>query len=106
MQRVLPFFSKLVSEWMVMEERISVVDSEIQRLEEQLLLLKAEKATLADRLSIKVEEMEKTSHEIEDSRDQLVNSHMCLGEPHRISTIMQTYFSRVIALAEDVKLLD
>ena len=91
---------------MVMEERFSVVDSEIQCLEEQLSSLKAEKAIIADRLSQKVEEMEKTSHEIEDSSDQLVNSHMCLGEPNRIFTIMQTYFSRVIALAKDVKLLD
>ncbi|XP_070668971.1 uncharacterized protein [Malus domestica] len=59
-----------------MEARITVVDSEIQSLEEQLSLLKAEKMTLSNQLSQK---------------------------PDRIFAIMQTYFSRIVALAEDVK---
>ncbi|KAM2927936.1 hypothetical protein COP2_035240 [Malus domestica] len=90
----------------MMEERITIVDYEIQHLEEQLSSLKAEKVTLTNHLSQKVEEMEKTSQEIEDSENQLVNSNMYLGEPGRIFTIIQTYFSRIVALAEDVKLLD
>ncbi|KAM0970943.1 hypothetical protein ACFX15_018354 [Malus domestica] len=90
----------------MMDERIAVVDYEIQRLKEQLSLLKAERVTLTNNFSQKVEEMEKTSQEIEDFENQLVNSNMYLGEPGRIFTIMQTYFSRVVALAADVKLLD
>ncbi|KAB2608852.1 hypothetical protein D8674_012020 [Pyrus ussuriensis x Pyrus communis] len=45
----------------LMEERIAMVDFEIQHLEEQLSLLRAEKVTLTNRLSQKVEEMEKIS---------------------------------------------
>ncbi|KAM0975931.1 hypothetical protein EV1_018672 [Malus domestica] len=97
---------QLVEEGSMMDERIAVVDYEIQRLKEPLSLLKAERVTLTNNFSQKVEEMEKTSQEIEDFENQLVNSNMYLGEPGRIFTIMQTYFSRVVALAEDVKLLD
>ncbi|KAB2631169.1 hypothetical protein D8674_008688 [Pyrus ussuriensis x Pyrus communis] len=59
---------QLVEEGSVMEERIAVVDSEIQRLEEQLSSLKAEKVTFTNHLSQKVEEMEKISQEVEDSK--------------------------------------
>ncbi|KAM2116883.1 hypothetical protein TB2_009203 [Malus domestica] len=88
-----------------MEARITVVGFEIQSLEEQLSLLKAEKMTLTNQLSQKVEEMEKAFQEVEDSENQLVNSNMYLGEPCRIFVVMQTYFYRIVALAEDVKLL-
>ncbi|KAM1328592.1 hypothetical protein ACFX2I_012596 [Malus domestica] len=64
-----------MEEGLVMEERIVVVDSEIQLLEEQLSSLKAEKVALANHLSQKVEEMEKISQEVEDSKTQLVNSN-------------------------------
>lgn len=96
----------LVGKGSGMKERIAVVDAEIQLLEEQLFSLKAEKVALTDRISKKVEEMEKTSQKVEDSKSQLVNSNTYLGELNRIFTTMQTYFSRVVALAEDVKLLD
>lgn len=98
-------FQQLVEKRSVMEERITVVDSEIQHLEERLSSLKVEKIIFTDRFSQKVEEMEKTSQGIEDSKSQLVNNNMHLGEPHRIFTIMQTYFSQIIALVEYVKLL-
>ncbi|KAM1219858.1 hypothetical protein ACFX2G_047876 [Malus domestica] len=88
-----------------MEARISVVDSEIRSLDEHLSLLQAEKMTLTNQLSQKVEEMEKASQEVEKSENQLVNNNMYLGEPDRIFAVMQTYFSRIVALAEDVKLL-
>lgn len=52
---------QLVEEWSVMEGRIAVVDFKIQRLEEQLTSLKAEKMILTNHLCKKVEEMEKIS---------------------------------------------
>ncbi|KAM1519781.1 hypothetical protein ACFX1Z_022547 [Malus domestica] len=88
-----------------MEDSIVVVDAEIQRLKEQFSSLKVKKMTLATHLSQKVEEMEKISQEVEDSKAQLANSNMYLGEPGLIFIIMQTYYSRIVALAEDVKLL-
>ncbi|KAM1120587.1 hypothetical protein ACFX19_002409 [Malus domestica] len=88
-----------------MEERITVV-VEIQNLEEQLSLLKAEKMTLTNQLSQKVEEKEKVSQEVEDFENQLVNSNMYLGETGRIFAVMQIYFPRIVSLDEDVKLLD
>ncbi|KAM1241490.1 hypothetical protein ACFX2J_046682 [Malus domestica] len=87
-----------------MEAKISVVDSEIRSLDEQLSLLQL-KMTLTNQLSQKVKEMEKASQEVEDSENQLVNRNMYLGEPDRIFVVMQTYFSRIVALTEDVKLL-
>ncbi|KAB2599559.1 hypothetical protein D8674_009830 [Pyrus ussuriensis x Pyrus communis] len=87
---------QLVEEGSVMEEKIAVVDSEIQRLEEQLCSLKAEKVTLTNHFSQKVEEIEKISQEVEGSKTQLVNSNMYLGEPSGIFIIMQTYFSRIV----------
>lgn len=89
-----------------MEDRISVVDFELQRLEEQLSSLKAEKMTLTNHLFENLKEMEKIPQEAEDSKNQLTNNNMYLGEPYRIFTIIQTYFSRIAALAEDTKLLD
>ncbi|KAB2597126.1 hypothetical protein D8674_000046 [Pyrus ussuriensis x Pyrus communis] len=74
--------------------------------EKYLSSLRAEKVTLTNHLSQKVEELEKISQEVEDSKDQLVNNNMHLGELSRIFTIMQAYFSRIVAMAEDVKLLD
>ncbi|KAM1543859.1 hypothetical protein ACFX1Z_013475 [Malus domestica] len=89
-----------------MEDRIVVVNFKIQRLEEQLSSVKAENMTLTNHLFKKVEEMEKLSQEVEDSKNQLTNSNMYLGEPNRIFSVMQTYFSRIAALAKDTKLLD
>lgn len=88
-----------------MEDMIAIVDSEIRRLEEQLSSLKAEKMTLANHLFKKVDEMEKITQKVEDSKAQLANSNMYLGEPSIIFTIMQIYYSRIAALVEDAKLL-
>lgn len=96
----------LVEEGSGMEARIAVVDYEIQRLEEHLSSLKAEKVAFTNHLSQKVKEMEQASQEVEGSKSQLVNSSTYLGKPDRIFTIMQAYFFKVTALAEDVKLLD
>ncbi|KAB2612494.1 hypothetical protein D8674_034810 [Pyrus ussuriensis x Pyrus communis] len=96
---------QLVEEGSVMEDRIAVVDAKIQRLENQLSSLKAEKMSLTNHLSKKVEEMENISQEVEDSKNQLTNNNTYLGEPSRIFIIMQTYFSRIVALTEDAKLL-
>ena len=74
-------------------------------MEKQLSSLKAEKMSLTNHLSKKVEDMKKISQEVEDSKNQLANNNMYLGEPGRIFTIMQTYFSRIVALAKDAKLL-
>ncbi|KAM1207841.1 hypothetical protein ACFX2J_013571 [Malus domestica] len=96
---------QLVDEGSSMEDRIIVVVAEIQKLEEQLLALKAEQMTLSSKLYKKLEEVKKVNHEVEESEAQLANSNIALEEPGRIFTIMQTYHSRIAALAKDVNLL-
>lgn len=49
--------------------------------------------------------MKKVNQEVEDSEAQLANINIYLEEPGMIFTIMQTYHSRIVALAKDVKLL-
>ncbi|KAM1008708.1 hypothetical protein ACFX2A_005217 [Malus domestica] len=88
------------------KERIRVVTSEIQKLEEQLVALKAEQATLLDTLENQIEGVEKSNSELEHARSQLVNSHTFLAEPNRIFAVMQTYHSRIIILCEDVNFLE
>ncbi|KAM1160148.1 hypothetical protein ACFX19_033798 [Malus domestica] len=97
---------RLMNDGSLTKERIGVVTSEIQKLEEQLVVLKAEQANLLDTLENQTEEVKKTNSELEHSRYQLANSHTVLAEPSRIFTIKQTYHSRIITLSEDVKLLD
>ncbi|KAM1636509.1 hypothetical protein ACFX14_014457 [Malus domestica] len=83
------------------KERVRVVTSKIQELEEQLVALKEEQATLLDTLENQIEGVEKSNSELEHARSQLVNIHTVLAEPSRIFTIMQTYHSRIITLCED-----
>ncbi|KAM2616307.1 hypothetical protein TB2_030724 [Malus domestica] len=96
---------QLEEEGSAMEDMIVVVESEIQKLEEQVSTLKAEKITLASQLYKKIKEVKKVNQEVEDSEAQLANNNMYLEEPGWIFTIMQTYYSRISALAKDVKLL-
>ncbi|KAM1977743.1 hypothetical protein FF1_014284 [Malus domestica] len=88
------------------KEMVRVVTSKIQQLEEQLVALKAEQATLLDTLENQIEGVEKSNSELERARSQLVNIHTVLAEPSRIFTIMQTYHSRIITLYEDVNFLE
>ncbi|XP_009353190.2 uncharacterized protein LOC103944450 [Pyrus x bretschneideri] len=96
---------QLVEEGSSMEDRIIVVVAEIQKLEEQLSALKAEQMTLSSKLYKKMEEVKKVNHEVEESEAQLANNNIALEEPGCIFTIMQTYHSRIAALAKDVNLL-
>ncbi|XP_018502252.1 uncharacterized protein LOC108867029 [Pyrus x bretschneideri] len=96
---------QLVEEGSSMEDRIIVVVAEIQELEEQLSALKAEQMTLSSNLYKKIKEVKKVNHEVEESETQLANSNIALEEPGCIFTIMQTYHSRIAALAKDVNLL-
>ncbi|XP_050141119.1 uncharacterized protein LOC126617104 [Malus sylvestris] len=98
--------SRLMEESMQTKERIEVVSSEIQKLERQLMILKAEQTTLLDNLEQQIEGVEKATLELEQTKSELVNSHTVLAEPNRIFTIMRTYHSRIITLCEDVKFLE
>ncbi|KAM2527933.1 hypothetical protein TB1_025132 [Malus domestica] len=95
-----------MEESMQTKERIEVVSSEIQKLERQLMILKAEQTTLLDNLEQQIEGVEKATSELEQTKSELVNSHTVLAEPNRIFTIMRTYHSRIITLCEDVKFLE
>ncbi|KAM2084315.1 hypothetical protein ACFX1R_022163 [Malus domestica] len=97
---------RLMEESMQTKERVKVVSSEIQKLEEQLIALKAERATLLDTLEHQIEGVEEATSELEQAKSELVNSHSILAEPSRIFTIMRTYHSRVITLCKDVKFLE
>ncbi|XP_050125767.1 uncharacterized protein LOC126603047 [Malus sylvestris] len=97
---------RLMDESLRTKERVKVVTSEIQKLEEQLVALKAEQATLLDTLENQIEGVEKSNSELEHTRSQLVNSHTVLAEPSRIFAIMQTYHSRIGTLSEDVNFLE
>ncbi|KAM1378045.1 hypothetical protein ACFX2F_039559 [Malus domestica] len=97
---------RLMDEGLLTKEKIGVVTSEIQKLEEQLVVLKAEQATLLGTLKNQIEEVKKSNSKLEYTRSQLANSHTVLAEPSRIFAIMQIYHSRIISLSEDVKLLD
>ncbi|KAM1554743.1 hypothetical protein FF1_007308 [Malus domestica] len=95
-----------MEESMQTKERVKVVSSEIQKLEEQLIALNAERATLLDTLEHQIEGVEEATSELEQAKSELVNSHTILAEPSRIFTIMRTYHSRVITLCKDVKFLE
>ncbi|KAM1714210.1 hypothetical protein ACFX12_024848 [Malus domestica] len=88
------------------KERVRVVTSKIQQLEEQLVVLKAEQATLLDTLENQIEGVEKSNSKLERARSQLVNNHTVLAEPSRIFAIMKTYHSQIITLCEDVNFLE
>lgn len=70
------------------EERIKVVTSEIQKLEEQITVLKAEHATLIGTLKQQIEEVKRENLELEHTESQLVNNNTILAEPTRIFTTM------------------
>ncbi|KAM1658095.1 hypothetical protein ACFXTN_042304 [Malus domestica] len=97
---------RLMEESLQTKERVRVVTSKIQQLEEQLVALKAEQATLLDTLENQIEGVEKSNSELERARSQLVNNHTVLAEPSRIFAIMKTYHSRIITLCEDVNFLE
>ncbi|KAB2632540.1 TMV resistance protein N-like [Pyrus ussuriensis x Pyrus communis] len=92
---------QLVDKGSVTEEKIKVVTSEIQKLEKQLVVLKAEQEALLGTLKQQIEEVQKANLELEHSKSQLVN----ISTITRIFTTMQTYYSRIITLGEDVNLL-
>ncbi|KAB2631320.1 TMV resistance protein N-like [Pyrus ussuriensis x Pyrus communis] len=96
---------QLVDEGSATEERIKVMTSEMQKLEEYLAVLKAEQTILLSKLRQQIEEVKKANLEMEDVESQLVNSSTVLAKPSRIFIIMQTYHSRIITLGEDVNLL-
>ncbi|KAM2538518.1 hypothetical protein TB2_023955 [Malus domestica] len=98
--------NRLMEESMQTKERVKVVSSEIQKLEEQLIVLKADIATLLDTLEHQIEGVEEATSELEQAKSELVNNHTVLAEPSRIFTIMRTYHSRVITLCKDVKFLE
>ncbi|KAM2066607.1 hypothetical protein ACFX1T_043061 [Malus domestica] len=98
--------NRLMEESMQTKEMVKMVSSEIQKLEEQLIALKAEQATLLDTLEHQIEGVEKATSELEQAKSQLVNSHTVLAEPSRIFAIIRTYHSRIITLCEDVKFLE
>ncbi|KAM1241858.1 hypothetical protein ACFX2J_047009 [Malus domestica] len=97
--------NRLMGESMQTKERVKVISSEIQKLEEQLVALKEEQTTLLDTLEHQIEGVEKATSELKQAKSQLVNHHTVLAEPNRIFTIMRTYHSRIITLCEDVKFL-
>ena len=68
-------------------------------------MLKTEHATLLGKLQQQIEEVKKANKELEDAESQLINSSTVLAEPTRIFTLMQTYYSKIITLGEDVHLL-
>ncbi|KAM2690967.1 hypothetical protein EV1_044067 [Malus domestica] len=97
---------RLMEESLQTKERVRVVTSKIQKLEEQLVALKAEQATLLDTIENQIEGVKKSNSELERARSQLVNNHTVLAKPSRIFAIMQTYHSRIITLCEDVNFLE
>ncbi|KAM1001070.1 hypothetical protein ACFX2I_007639 [Malus domestica] len=77
-----------MDEGLLTKERIGAVTFEIQKLEEQLVVLKAEQATLLGTLKHQIKEVKKSNSELEHTRSQLANSHTVLAEPSRILAIM------------------
>ncbi|KAB2608004.1 TMV resistance protein N-like [Pyrus ussuriensis x Pyrus communis] len=71
---------KLVDEGLATEDTIKVVTSEIQKLEEQLAVLKAEQTTLLSKLHQQIEEVKKENLELKDAESQLTNSSTVLAE--------------------------
>ena len=59
--------------------RIKVVTFEIQKLEEQLAMLKAEQTTLLSKLHQQIKEVKKANMEMEDVKSQLANSNTVLA---------------------------
>ncbi|KAM2876548.1 hypothetical protein COP2_019535 [Malus domestica] len=96
---------QLMDEGSATEEMINAVSSDIKNLEEQFVVLKTEHATLLGKLQQQIEEVKKANMELEDAESQLINSNTVLAEPSRIFTLMQTYYSRIINLGEDIHLL-
>lgn len=64
-----------------------------------------EQMTLSSKLYQKIEEVNRVNQEVENFKAQLANNNIALEKPSRIFIIMQTYHSRIAALARDVNLL-
>lgn len=61
--------------------------------------------TISSKLYQNIEEVKRVNLEVEDVEAQLANSNIALEELGQIFTIMQTYHSRIAALAKDVSLI-
>ncbi|XP_050118813.1 uncharacterized protein LOC126596303 isoform X2 [Malus sylvestris] len=94
----------LIGEGTEIRDSISVVDQQIQQLEEELAKLNAEKASLASELAVKVVEARSASQQVDILDAQLVNSNIAVEEPERLEIDMKTVYARIVALAKDAHL--
>ncbi|CAN6564415.1 unnamed protein product [Malus baccata var. baccata] len=93
-----------IGEGTEIRDSISVVDQQIQQLEKELAKLKAEKASLASELAVKVVEARSASQQVDILDAQLVNSNIAVEEPERLEIDMKTVYARIVALAKDAHL--
>ncbi|KAM1173695.1 hypothetical protein FF1_026352 [Malus domestica] len=93
-----------IGEGTEIRDSISVVDQKIQQLEKELAKLKAEKASLASELAVKVVEARSASQQVDILDAQLVNSNIAVEEPERLEIDMKTVYARIVALAKDAHL--
>ncbi|KAM2407477.1 hypothetical protein ACFX1X_026648 [Malus domestica] len=93
-----------IGEGTEIRDSISVVDQQIQQLEKELAKLKAEKASLASELAVKVVEARSASQQVDILDAQLVNSNIAAEEPERLEIDMKTVYARIVALAKDAQL--
>ncbi|XP_050118777.1 uncharacterized protein LOC126596268 isoform X4 [Malus sylvestris] len=93
-----------IGEGTEIRDSISVVDQQIQQLEKELAKLKAEKASLASELAVKVVEARSASQQVDILDAQLVNSNIAVEEPERLEIDMKTVYARIVALAKDAQL--
>ncbi|CAN6564418.1 unnamed protein product [Malus baccata var. baccata] len=94
----------IIGEGTEIRDSISVVDQQIQPLEKELAKLKAEKASLASELAVKVVEARSASQQVDILDAQLVNSNITVEEPERLEIDMKTVYARIVALAKDAHL--
>ncbi|CAN6699418.1 unnamed protein product [Malus baccata var. baccata] len=94
----------IIGEGTEIRDSISVVDQQIQPLEKELAKLKAEKASLASELAVKVVEARSASQQVDILDAQLVNSNITVEEPDRLEIDMKTVYARIVALAKDAHL--
>ncbi|KAM2419898.1 hypothetical protein EV1_026141 [Malus domestica] len=94
----------IIGEGTEIRDGISVVDQQIQPLEKELAKLKAEKASLASELAVKVVEARSASQQVDILDAQLVNSNITAEEPERLEIDMKTVYARIVALAKDAHL--
>lgn len=85
----------IIGEGTEIRDSISVVDQQIQPLEKELAKLKAEKASLASELAVKVVEARSASQQVDILDAQLVNSNITVEEPERLEIDMKTVYARL-----------